>query len=326
MKCYNIPYWRKRQAELVVGPPIIGVAATRWSDKRPVRRPSAASLGAATLLHLAAGVFLLTSVRLPSPSAASDDQAVALIFAPAPTPHAVPPPVPAVAAVAPISPPEPPAPPEASVPATIPPPAPDAAPLPDAPLPPTIPLPPPAIVALAPPPPSIEVPPPPVPLPPHPPRHPPPRPQPARPPQVATAKPARTQPPEPQRQAASQAVPPETPSAAPPRASEAAAPLPAQPAPTAADWQHELFGWLAAHKTYPDAARRRGEQGRVVLRFTVDRSGKVTQVELATGSGSALLDDAAQAMLHNASLPPFPAAMPQERVTITVQIRYRLTD
>ncbi len=100
----------------------------------------------------------------------------------------------------------------------------------------------------------------------------------------------------------------------------------ARPARIAADWQHSVLGWLAAHKTYPDEARRRGEEGRVVLRFTVDRLGKVLGVELVSGSGSPRLDDAAQAMLHNASLPPFPAEMPQDRVTATVQIRYRLTN
>ncbi len=104
------------------------------------------------------------------------------------------------------------------------------------------------------------------------------------------------------------------------------APATTAPAPIAADWQHELGGWLAAHKTYPDEARRRGEQGGVVLRFTVDRSGKVLDVKLVSSSFSPRLDDAAQAILRNASLPPFPATMPQERITVTMQIKYRLTD
>jgi protein TonB len=95
------------------------------------------------------------------------------------------------------------------------------------------------------------------------------------------------------------------------------APAATAPAPIGADWQHELSGWLAAHKTYPDEARRRGEQGGVVLRFTV---------ELVSSSFSPRLDDAAQAILRNASLPPFPATMPQEQITVTMQIKYRLTD
>jgi outer membrane biosynthesis protein TonB len=49
-------------------------------------------------------------------------------------------------------------------------------------------------------------------------------------------------------------------------------------------------------------------------------------VTLVSGSASPRLDDAAQAILRNASVPPFPTTMPQDRITVTVQIRYRLTD
>lgn len=143
---------------------------------------------------------------------------------------------------------------------------------------------------------------------------------------MATAKPLHREPTAPSHEAAPLPTPsPPTPSVAPASAADTAA-VPAPPAPIASDWQRALFGWLAAHKTYPDEARRRGEQGRVALRFTVDRSGHVLDVTLLSGSGSPRLDDAAQAILHAASLPPFPAAMPQDRVTVTVQISYRLTD
>jgi protein TonB len=100
----------------------------------------------------------------------------------------------------------------------------------------------------------------------------------------------------------------------------------AQSAPIAADWRRSVFGWLAAHKAYPDEARRRGEEGRVVVRFTVDRLGNVVEVVMVSRSGSTRLDDATQAMLRDASLPPFPAQMSQDVVTVTVQISYRLTD
>jgi outer membrane biosynthesis protein TonB len=43
-------------------------------------------------------------------------------------------------------------------------------------------------------------------------------------------------------------------------------------------------------------------------------------------AGSPLLDAAAEAMVKGATLPPFPAAMPQDSVTITVRIRYALTN
>jgi periplasmic protein TonB len=112
-------------------------------------------------------------------------------------------------------------------------------------------------------------------------------------------------------------------------AANAGPPSTAQPvvaAPIAPNWESELAGWLAAHRTYPEEARRHGEQGRVTVRFTVDRDGRVLDVELVKGTGSASLDDAARAMLQAASLPPFPPTMPEQQVTVTVQIRYQLTD
>ena len=60
------------------------------------------------------------------------------------------------------------------------------------------------------------------------------------------------------------------------------------------------------------------------MRFTVARDGKVLAVSLASGSGSQLLDTAAAAMLRDARVPPFPAAMPQAEVTVVVSIRYAL--
>jgi protein TonB len=85
-----------------------------------------------------------------------------------------------------------------------------------------------------------------------------------------------------------------------------------------------VSGWLAVHKTYPEQARRRGEEGRVGVRFTVDRAGRVVDTAIAAASGSALLDEAALALLRQATLPAFPANMPQVRVTITTTVRYSL--
>ena len=96
-------------------------------------------------------------------------------------------------------------------------------------------------------------------------------------------------------------------------------------APIANAWQRSVATWLAAHKTYPDEARRQGTEGRVSLRFTVDRSGHVMEVTPVHSSGSPLLDAASEAMVRNARLPPFTAGMPQDTVTITVQIHYALT-
>ena len=144
----------------------------------------------------------------------------------------------------------------------------------------------------------------PLPVPPPPPR---PRPPPPRPEAPATAAPAPV-------------MAPASVATAPPAAS---APEPAAPA-VDPRWSRSVSEWLEAHRTYPDEARRRGEEGRVALRFTVDRSGAVLDVELVHSSGSPRLDAAALALLRTAALPPFAASMTAGQITITMQIRYGL--
>lgn len=116
---------------------------------------------------------------------------------------------------------------------------------------------------------------------------------------------------------------------APAQPRPAAPPLAAPQAPVAAPavdpgWQAAVSGWLAAHKTYPEEARRRGEEGKVAIRFVIDRSGRVSEAAIVSQSGSERLDAAALALLRQASLPPFPAAMTQARIAITTAIRYSL--
>jgi protein TonB len=109
-------------------------------------------------------------------------------------------------------------------------------------------------------------------------------------------------------------------SAAVPPASSIAEP----PPKISSGWRNALTGWLGAHKQYPEEARRRSEEGRAAVRFTVERSGRVVDVALVRSTGSAILDAAVLSMLRGANLPPFPAAMTQDQVTVTIQIRYAL--
>jgi periplasmic protein TonB len=102
----------------------------------------------------------------------------------------------------------------------------------------------------------------------------------------------------------------------------AAAPVDA--AVSSAAWLAGVNQWLLAHTSYPEMARRLGREGTVVLRFTIDHQGHVLDVSLVRGSGSDLLDRAAQALLQNAHLPPFPPDMPEPRQTVTVPIHYQL--
>jgi protein TonB len=101
---------------------------------------------------------------------------------------------------------------------------------------------------------------------------------------------------------------------------------PSSPATTVSGaWRQALAAWLAEHKTYPDEARRQGIEGNVTLRFGVDRSGHVIEVTVLRGSGSGILDSAAETMLSNAMLPP-PEPAIQDRITISVQVHYKLAN
>ncbi|MFO1027621.1 MAG: energy transducer TonB [Acetobacteraceae bacterium] len=254
----------------------------------------------AVLLHVAAGVFLLHWHRTLPPAI----DAVAITLEPEPDPEP-PAPVAQPAAAAPAA--EPQAEPQPEQ-AAAPPPEPVAEPAEPSPAPPDPPLPVLATPKPAPEPPTpVETAPEDLPRPPPPPpsrRIAAPRPKPA---------PAQTAP---------TATSPTT-TDAPPAAPAASAP-PGPPPSIAVDWQGRLSAWLLAHRSYPEAARRRGEQGTVVVRFTVNQDGAVSSVLLVRGSGSTALDDAALSMLRGARVPPFPPSMPQPSVTVSVPIRYTL--
>lgn len=79
------------------------------------------------------------------------------------------------------------------------------------------------------------------------------------------------------------------------------------------DWYARLSAHLDRFKHYPQAARRKGESGTVMLHFAVDREGKVIVGEIAESSGFPRLDAAALDMLRRAA--PLPA-MPDEMLDL----------
>ena len=103
-------------------------------------------------------------------------------------------------------------------------------------------------------------------------------------------------------------------------------PVPAPvPSPEAsAGYRALLSAWLESHKRYPDAARQRGEEGRAVLRFSVDRSGRVLDYAVTSSSGYPDLDQSVEEMMRGATLPPFPVGMPQREMQVSVTIRFSL--
>jgi TonB family protein len=63
--------------------------------------------------------------------------------------------------------------------------------------------------------------------------------------------------------------------------------------------------------------------GVAAVRFTIQRDGSITGAELATPSGFAVLDLAAQRAILMSRLPPLPRAYTNDQLTITLSFRYQ---
>ena len=91
------------------------------------------------------------------------------------------------------------------------------------------------------------------------------------------------------------------------------------------DYLAAIMAALARHKQYPDGARLRGEQGIVLVAFAIDRSGRVLSFDVRRSSGSAALDEAAEAMVrHTEPLPPAPSNIPGVRLEIVLPVSFNL--
>jgi periplasmic protein TonB len=164
------------------------------------------------------------------------------------------------------------------------------------------------------PPPVVEQPPPPPPAPPVAQAEPPPPPKPAPKPRPKPVQPVDRPPQE-------MALP--LPTAPAPRV--ASLPPPVQAPVISADYRAMLSNWLESHKRYPEDARQRGEEGRAVLRFRIDRSGRVLDYAVVSSTGYGDLDAAVESMMRGATLPPFPASMTAPEIEVSVTIRFGLT-
>lgn len=90
-------------------------------------------------------------------------------------------------------------------------------------------------------------------------------------------------------------------------------------------WQSRLFRKLQQAKRYPSEARSRGEQGVVLLAFSIDRNGHVTARHIVQGSGYPALDEEAMALVERAQpMPAFPPSMTEAQLSLTVPIRFSL--
>lgn len=91
------------------------------------------------------------------------------------------------------------------------------------------------------------------------------------------------------------------------------------------DYFSLVSAYLNRRKTYPAEAKQARQEGVVTVRFTVDRAGNVSGAAIKRGSGHDLLDQATLHLLQRvAPLPPMPASMQRQSVTLALPIAYSL--
>ncbi len=79
---------------------------------------------------------------------------------------------------------------------------------------------------------------------------------------------------------------------------------------------------LNRRKSYPEAARAAGIQGRVVVSFSIGPSGRVTNHAVSGSSGNGVLDAAARAAVSRMALPPPPGG----RFASSAALRFSLAE
>jgi len=80
-------------------------------------------------------------------------------------------------------------------------------------------------------------------------------------------------------------------------------------------------GIIESRKRYPEEAKRRGEEGTVVVSFTIDESGKPVNVRLASSSGSPSIDNETLRLIRSLKFPPPPDGKP---INLRVEVEYQL--
>jgi len=92
-------------------------------------------------------------------------------------------------------------------------------------------------------------------------------------------------------------------------------------------YRQKLAERLAKAKFYPTLAQRRGMEGKVMVRFVIDRYGNIKSASIMESSGYAILDEAAlEAVQSIGRFAPFPPEIPDPQWEITFAMVYQLTD
>jgi TonB family protein len=90
------------------------------------------------------------------------------------------------------------------------------------------------------------------------------------------------------------------------------------------NWMAELEEWVNQRKYYPELAGEMNQQGTVVIRFSVDRAGHVSHLEMVSPTGHALLDQAWLGLFRGADLPPRPHDGRSDIATITASMHFEI--
>lgn len=86
-------------------------------------------------------------------------------------------------------------------------------------------------------------------------------------------------------------------------------------------WQRQLAIHLQQFRRFPPGLR--GTSGRVLVSFTLDRSGRVVQRVVVRSSGNDLLDREALSLIDRAGImPPPPDVLPEEALTQVVPVDF----
>jgi len=113
----------------------------------------------------------------------------------------------------------------------------------------------------------------------------------------------------------------EVPAAAPAAPVSPASPSRASPSQNVSHWQQALVARLDRFKRYPTQAH--GAEGVASLAFTIDRKGNVLSSQIATSTGSAVLDAEVLALVKRAApFPPPPAIVADADLSFVVPIRF----
>src|ERR1700738_665815 len=90
-----------------------------------------------------------------------------------------------------------------------------------------------------------------------------------------------------------------------------------------ATWQKELIAHLDKHKRYP--AERALKSAEILVGFALDRMGHVLSASIVKGSGDAVFDEAALAMIRRSDpVPPPPPLVADEGLNFTLPVIFRV--